>query len=870
MESGSEDGELPRRRRVSGSHAGDGEPQGEGSVPPERIEDGANEIQIPHRRAEVIADEENERAWPRDPSPRQLEGVGGDRRNQAQDRRQAASVQLHNQQSLQRREDLGGGDGEGYWDEREPASPTPRSPDASLIYRRGYERERTPVQALRNEGQLRQLNERNDAVQMRHEDIRSYASHGNRVSALTAAEATARQRQAERRTEELEEEVRRMRRALANRPARADHMVAGGSRWASEGQQGDRVSPGVDHAPGNQGHASAAPRGSQRFTAPVEMEPFPKDIKASDKLFQWRYWLGNLKLALEHLGIHDQREKAVELRLAAGVKAGQIIMTRQLMMDADNIDPNFRHFDFLVEGIEAVFAKHTDGSINAKEFRTREQKDGKTVLDYSMRTEKVVQMVDLKGPVSSTLVVSAFIDGLRDKMVRDWANSLNWSMETGLDVVTRCENDTKVAFPWENEARGPEVIAALEGSGTTSEGGRSAGPRSDYCTRKPDQQRFVRGKQARTSDENSRGYRQQAKSEPEGEKCAACDRHRHNGGQCPAVGRVCFKCGETGHFEAVCKASGVRNVSAANAKVEDSHMVRCRVGGVGVKFLIDSDADANVIAEVDWETMKRERAETHNLNERPSTKLLGYAAKGGLEIVCSFGAWVEVCGVDKPTTLTEFFVVKGGRTSLLGRRAATAMKLLAVGLRVNAVQMEPAEFPPIPGVLVDFDIDYSVEPVCHSYVSIPANFHAPAIARLKKMEEAKVIGQVHDAPDWLSGLSAVPKGKGDFRLVVNMTAPNRTIQRLHHRLPRLDELKAQKVPEERGEQNEERGALVSSSSAAPQAPPQHLQPGTQPPTPRAQSPPLRIGSPARATDARSGLRQTRNAPEKPMYRVGHE
>jgi hypothetical protein len=231
---------------------------------------------------------------------------------------------------------------------------------------------------------------------------------------------------------------------------------------------------------------------------------------------------------------------------------------------------------------------------------------------------------------------------------------------------------------------------------------------------------------------------------------------------------------------------------------------------------------------------------------------------------------VEVCGVDKPTTLTEFFVVKGGRTSLLGRRAATAMKLLAVGLRVNAVQMGPAEFPSIPGALVDFDIDYSVEPVCHSYVSIPANFHAPAIARLKKMEEAKVIGQAHDAPDWLAGLSAVPKGKGDFHLVVNMTAPNRTIQRLHHRLPRLDELKAQKVPEERGEQNEERGALVSSSSAAPQAPPQHLQPGTQSPTPRAQSTPRRIGSPARATDARSGLRQARNAPEKPMYRVGNE
>jgi hypothetical protein len=57
MESGSEDGELPRRRRVSRSHAGDGEPQGEGLVLPERIGDGISEIRIPHRRAETIADE---------------------------------------------------------------------------------------------------------------------------------------------------------------------------------------------------------------------------------------------------------------------------------------------------------------------------------------------------------------------------------------------------------------------------------------------------------------------------------------------------------------------------------------------------------------------------------------------------------------------------------------------------------------------------------------------------------------------------------------------------------------------------------------------------------------------------------------------
>lgn len=57
------------------------------------------------------------------------------------------------------------------------------------------------------------------------------------------------------------------------------------------------------------------------------------------------------------------------------------------------------------------------------------------------------------------------------------------------------------------------------------------------------------------------------------------------------------------------------------------------------------------------------------------------------------------------------------------------------------------------------------------------------------MVERGIIEKVTSAPNWISGMSAVAKGSNDFRLVVNMRAPNRAINREYYRLPLLDEMR---------------------------------------------------------------------------------
>ncbi|XP_058449301.1 uncharacterized protein K02A2.6-like [Malaya genurostris] len=162
-----------------------------------------------------------------------------------------------------------------------------------------------------------------------------------------------------------------------------------------------------------------------------------------------------------------------------------------------------------------------------------------------------------------------------------------------------------------------------------------------------------------------------------------------------------------------------------------------------------------------------------------------------MKIQCSFRAQVEVVGLNKPIVSAEFVVVDQGHRSLLGRTTASEMRLLEVGLAVNRCESTSAikAFPKMPGVKITFSINKAVPPVRNAYFNVPAAYREAAKSRLAEMESQGIIEKVKTAPNWISGMSAVAKGKNDFRLVVNMRAPNKAIKREYYRLPLLDEMK---------------------------------------------------------------------------------
>lgn len=225
-------------------------------------------------------------------------------------------------------------------------------------------------------------------------------------------------------------------------------------------------------------------------------------------------------------------------------------------------------------------------------------------------------------------------------------------------------------------------------------------------------------------------------------------------------------------------------------------LIDCRIGSsTPIKFLIDSGADVNIIGGNDWNHLKHQfhagHARLEPIKLSASSDLQSYASSKPLSVKCGFRAEIEVVDYAKPLITAEFLVVSEGRRSLLGRSTASDLRLLQVGGTVNVCEAEeePKAFPKVPGVLIKFSVDESVPPVKNAYYNVPAAYRDSARARLQDMENRGIIERVTTAPNWISGMSAVAKGRDDFRLVVNMRAPNQAIKREYFRLPLVDEMK---------------------------------------------------------------------------------
>lgn len=213
-----------------------------------------------------------------------------------------------------------------------------------------------------------------------------------------------------------------------------------------------------------------------------------------------------------------------------------------------------------------------------------------------------------------------------------------------------------------------------------------------------------------------------------------------------------------------------------------------------IAMMIDSGAELNVLTERDWARLKIESYEgdviLYDVETNPKLTIKAYATDRALQTTHSFTAWVRAEGDNKPRIFAKFVVIKGGGKSLMGRETAKRLKVLKVGLEVNAIEIQEGdEFPAIPGVIVDFDVDPTITPKKTIYVNIPLHFQKKANDRISEMENRGIIEKVLVAPTWISGMAAVPKGKDNFRLVVDMKGPNRAIRRRFHKLPRVEEIK---------------------------------------------------------------------------------
>ncbi|XP_055633448.1 uncharacterized protein LOC129773822 [Toxorhynchites rutilus septentrionalis] len=475
----------------------------------------------------------------------------------------------------------------------------------------------------------------------------------------------------------------------------------------------------------------------------------------------------------------ELREKVLELEKSIAELGQNISRTSKLLLPCRmyairSNDPscfiyplvmNFKEFcyEVFIKNIDVYLRSLTDTSAEHDMFSSMQQKEGESAVNFYARLIEKVWLCGYSAADQDRFVRTQFLKGLRNRELAKAARTYNYDTTFVVQSATRDEalhhsENQHQSWRW-NQIGG---------------GTRMALQRHQRCSR--------------------------------------CNRAAHGNQQCPAIDKNCNSCGRRGHFSATCRQKRVNTVqdrrleSGSPGEFNSSQqittlsledvLVDCTVGSSkAIKFLIDSGADTNVIGGNDWHSLKEQlQARTVILDPLKlagNRGLRGFAAERPMVVECAFRAKIQAIGCQTPAIIADFLVVEQGRCSLLGRSPASDMGLLKVGadvFRCGRVEQDQV-FPKMPGVKIKFCVDSSVPPEKNAYYNVPAAYREAAKLRLKQMEERGIIERVNSAPEWISGMSAVPKGKDDFRLVVNMRAPNKAIKRQYFRLPLLEEMK---------------------------------------------------------------------------------
>lgn len=306
-------------------------------------------------------------------------------------------------------------------------------------------------------------------------------------------------------------------------------------------------------------------------------------------------------------------------------------------------------------------------------------------------------------------------------------------------------------------------------------------------------------------------------------RCYRCGRQGHQAKDknCPALNQTCRKCSKTGHFASQCRTKlatakpkqhtpaerpgkGKRQVNVVeNKDAEDEDFafmigdidqakvtVSIRVGGAELcGVLIDSGSTCNLIDRTTWNELKQKHIKCRS--ERTTKKIYSYASKAALQTVGKFtapGQEVEA----------EFVVIEGKGQSILGKKTATELGLLRVGMpeQVNQVSVNnlvgkyPQLFEDV-GKSKDYEvklhINPEVQPVAQKVRKMPYGLRDKVEVEINSLLEQGIIEPAQGPTSWVSPVVVVPKGSG-VRLCVDMRRANEAIIRERHPIPTVDEV----------------------------------------------------------------------------------
>ncbi|XP_053698986.1 uncharacterized protein LOC128745955 [Sabethes cyaneus] len=541
------------------------------------------------------------------------------------------------------------------------------------------------------------------------------------------------------------------------------------------------VSPKADHT-WNFAHEPLNAQSSYTTVRPEHIKPFPSGVRPNKMWAEWFDFIENFEIAVSLHNTNDPVYKVKLLYLSLGKELQAIVKATNLRPSLT--DPNC--YTKFVKSIEVHLRSMTDTVAEHQSFTKLKQGDNESAVAFHARLIRNVKLCGYSASDQGQFVRTQLLNGLRNddlvKAARVYGYDTNFIVQSATrdetfaaETLERAPDTNVLRIDQRFESSRKRINTRQEPSFTSAKFRRT---NLNY-EQMPQRRAFPPKWEGETNFSIPRTQGRRT-------RCPRCNNVYHRNPQCPALSRTCDKCGKRGHFAITCRTGRLvqqvavpSDIASFGEELSDDKQnvnaltladatVNCSIGSANlIGFLVDSGADVNV----------------------PYNSLHSYASDKPMPVECTFRAIIGVPGTTKPSVVATFYVVPNGARSLLGRSTAHDLKLLQIGNAVNNFESVDAIFPKMPGVQVKFSVNKSIPPTKNAYYNVPAAFREAARARLHEMEKCGIIERVTKAPLWISGMSAVSKGKSDFRLVVNMRAPNKAINREYFRLPLLDEMR---------------------------------------------------------------------------------
>ena len=366
----------------------------------------------------------------------------------------------------------------------------------------------------------------------------------------------------------------------------------------------------------------------------------------------------------------------------------------------------------------------------------------------------------------------------------------------------------------------------------------------------PNQINQLRAQTAKTKPmSGGKGSFRQAQQDSSAKKecgnCTSCGYALPHAGKCPAMGQVCKKCGNSGHFSRVCLSkknaksntafqlttapatTDIKSVatstgqkatvatqqyssrlSEAEAKyyttwaLGDDARAACpridvQILGADINMGVDTQASVTAISHATFLRMP-----VQPVLQSCTTKTFAYAGEKPIDTMGQFTTTITCRG----NSITETVIVlKDVRGNLLGFDASQRLKLVSIlfmtetedKYKEDIVATYPQLFTGRVGKLVgpeiELDIDPTVNPVFQAERRIPLRYRDKVTEVLKQMEADDVIEDAKPPFTWVSEMVCQPKPSNpdEIRITIDMKPANLAIKRVPYHSPLPEDVAAE-------------------------------------------------------------------------------